>query len=78
MSNNNIDDNLKNFDNTQSSMIKKNNLDNQKAEFILKDKADGNSSGDLNQNQQSEQLSDKKIDPTHFGDWQINCKTIDF
>ena len=20
----------------------------------------------------------KKLDPTHFGDWQINCKTIDF
>jgi len=78
MSNNNIDDNLKNFDNPQSSIIKKNNLDNQKAEFILKDNANANSSGDLNQDQRPEQLSDKKIDPTHFGDWQINCKTIDF
>lgn len=21
---------------------------------------------------------DKKLDPTHFGDWQVNCRTIDF
>jgi hypothetical protein len=20
----------------------------------------------------------KKLDPTHFGDWQVNCRTIDF
>jgi hypothetical protein len=19
-----------------------------------------------------------KLDPTHFGDWQVNCRTIDF
>jgi len=24
-------------------------------------------------------IADKKIlDPTHFGDWQIGCRTIDF
>ena len=21
---------------------------------------------------------EKKLDPTHFGDWQVNCRTIDF
>ena len=21
---------------------------------------------------------DKILDPTHFGDWQVNCRTIDF
>lgn len=20
----------------------------------------------------------KKLDPTHFGDWQVGCRTIDF
>jgi hypothetical protein len=22
--------------------------------------------------------SKKKLEPTHFGDWQVNCRTIDF
>ena len=21
---------------------------------------------------------EKKLDPTHFGDWQVGCRTIDF
>ncbi len=21
---------------------------------------------------------EEKLDPTHFGDWQVNCRTIDF
>jgi hypothetical protein len=21
---------------------------------------------------------EKKLDPTHFGDWQVNCRAIDF
>jgi hypothetical protein len=21
---------------------------------------------------------EQKLDPTHFGDWQVNCRTIDF
>ena len=27
---------------------------------------------------QEDDISSKKLDPTHFGDWQVNCKTIDF
>ncbi|NBV06607.1 MAG: DUF1674 domain-containing protein [Proteobacteria bacterium] len=23
-------------------------------------------------------IEEKKLDPTHFGDWQIGCRTIDF
>lgn len=26
----------------------------------------------------SSQEEIKELDPTHFGDWQIGCKTIDF
>jgi hypothetical protein len=22
--------------------------------------------------------AEEKLDPTHFGDWQINCRAIDF
>lgn len=27
---------------------------------------------------QEDDATSKKLDPTHFGDWQVNCKTIDF
>ena len=27
---------------------------------------------------QEDDVTSKKLDPTHFGDWQVNCKTIDF
>ena len=29
---------------------------------------------DISENKKSE----KTLDPTHFGDWQIGCRTIDF
>jgi hypothetical protein len=29
-------------------------------------------------NLQEDDIIPKKLDPTHFGDWQVNCKTIDF
>lgn len=25
-----------------------------------------------------EKPAEEKLDPTHFGDWQVNCRTIDF
>ena len=26
----------------------------------------------------SEKAAEEKLDPTHFGDWQIDCRAIDF
>lgn len=33
---------------------------------------------DQKKQQVEEKTIEEKLDPTHFGDWQVNCRTIDF
>ena len=81
---NNIVDNFnsKNLDNHKASEDKNNNLEKNHEILNINDSLNtlpnNNSSINLNQDSPSEQSLNKKLDATHFGDWQINCKTIDF
>jgi hypothetical protein len=52
----------------------RNNIDNSSSDII--DLSNNISKNDEFESNTSEVA--KKLDPTHFGDWQINCKTIDF
>lgn len=81
---NNIVDNYnsKNLENHKASEDKNNNLEKNHKILNVNDSPNTlpnkNSSINLNQDSVIAKSDVAKLDATHFGDWQINCKTIDF
>lgn len=80
--NNNCANNSKSFENHKDSENKNINLDKNyeilNANDSLNKLPNSNSSINLKQDLVIEKSEVTKLDATHFGDWQINCKTIDF
>lgn len=75
-------DNSNNIENHKPDEDKNNNLDKNHQILNVNDSPNtlpnNNSSNSLNQDSVIEKSEVAKLDATHFGDWQINCKTIDF
>jgi hypothetical protein len=60
--------------NTEKSLNLTNKLEISDSHLELKNQENIANKKDL----QDDDDTSKKLDPTHFGDWQVNCKTIDF
>ena len=60
--------------NTEESLNLKNKPEISDSHLELKNQENIANKKDL----QEDDVTAKKLDPTHFGDWQVNCKTIDF
>jgi len=77
--------NLENLSKTQNNPEFQDSLQNS-SEFISatssSESEKNNNSSQENGISQNPKISDSKpqpkLDPTHFGDWQVNCRTIDF
>lgn len=48
-----------------------------KSEEVLKSAKD-NSKSDVKLDLEDKSKAKNTLDPTHFGDWQVNCRAIDF
>jgi len=60
--------------NTEKSLNFNNKLEISDSHLELKNQENIANKKDV----QEDGVTSKKLDPTHFGDWQVNCKTIDF